>query len=72
VVSQKNNSDNFWSGYALGILSGGALMYGFGTKKGREAVKKIMEHTDTLEHNIEDILNLIQNKLPSLDEKDKS
>ena len=42
-------------------------MYGFGTKKGRESLKKIMEHTDILEHNIEDILNIIQNKLPSLE-----
>lgn len=72
MTNAKNNSENFWSGYALGILSGGFIMYGFGTKKGREAIKKMMEHTDTLEHNIEDILNLIQNKLPSFDEKDKS
>lgn len=67
-MTQKNDSQKFWSGYAMGMLAGSVLTYAFGTKGGRETVKKVLEHTDTLEHSIEDILHMIQtNMLP--DEK---
>lgn len=73
MKNQKNDSQNFWSGYALGMLSGSVLMYAFGTKNGRETVKKVLEHTDTLEHSIEDILHLIQsNMLSASEEKEKT
>ncbi len=73
MKNQKNDSQNFWSGYALGMLSGSVLMYAFGTKNGRKTVKKVLEHTDTLEHSIEDILHLIQsNMLSASEEKEKT
>lgn len=73
MTNQKNDSQNFWSGYALGMLSGSVLMYAFGTKNGRDTVKKVLEHTDTLEHSIEDILHLIQsNMLSTSEEEEKS
>lgn len=70
MINQKNDSHNFWSGYALGMLAGSVLMYTFGTKNGRSTVKKVMDHTDTLEHSIEDILHLIQSNLLKPDEDD--
>jgi len=69
MKNQKNESHNFWSGYSLGMLAGSVLTYAFGTKNGRATVKKVLEHTDTLEHSIEDILQLIQSKV-STSEKD--
>ena len=71
MTNQKNDSQNFWSGYALGMLSGSVLMYAFGTKGGRETVKKVLDHTDTLEHSIEDILHLIQANMLSASSDDK-
>lgn len=69
-MTQKNDSQNFWSGYALGMLAGSVLTYAFGTKGGREMVKKVLNHTDTLEHSIEDILGHIQNNLRSSEKED--
>ena len=62
MTNPKNDSQNFWSGYSLGLLSGSLLMYAFATKKGRETILKILEHTDTVENNFEDILNHVQEK----------
>jgi len=70
MKNQKNDSQNFWSGYALGMLGGSLLVYAFATKKGRETIVKILKHTDTVENNIEDILLLIQNKLSSSENND--
>lgn len=74
---QKNDSHNFWSGYALGMIGGSLLVYAFATKKGRETIEKILKHTDTVENNIEDILGLIKKSLPTDEakketEKDKT
>ncbi|PJC30204.1 hypothetical protein CO051_06875 [Candidatus Roizmanbacteria bacterium CG_4_9_14_0_2_um_filter_39_13] len=66
MKSQKNDSHTFWSGYALGMLGGSLLIYAFATKKGRDTIGKILEHTDTVENNIEDILELIQKKFSPL------
>lgn len=72
MSKEKQHSDNFWSGFALGTLAGGVLLYGFTTKRGRETVKKMLESTETIEHNIENILEMLQkNQLISHeDEKD--
>ncbi|KKQ38700.1 MAG: hypothetical protein US54_C0005G0013 [Candidatus Roizmanbacteria bacterium GW2011_GWA2_37_7] len=70
MEKQKNDSHNFWSGYALGMVSGSLLMYAFATKKGRDMIVKILEHTDTVENNIEDILDLIQKRFMSKNENE--
>lgn len=60
MTNNKPHSDNFWSGFALGGVVGGALLYAFTTKRGRETVKKMLNNTETLEHNIENILEMLQ------------
>lgn len=65
--NQKNNPETFWSGYSLGILSGSLLMYAFGTKKGRDTLKKMLSHSETVEGNLSQIIDLIQKKIPLKD-----
>lgn len=73
MTKEKPHSDNFWSGFALGSLAGGALLFAFTTRRGRDTVKKMLDNTETLEHNIENILEMLQkNKLISHDEKKDS
>jgi len=60
MVNNKNNSDPFWSGYALGLISGGVIIAAFTTKRGRAMIQKLLDHSDDLEHNIEDLLAFIQ------------
>lgn len=71
MSKEKHTSDNFWSGFALGGLVGGALLYAFTSKRGRETVKKMLDNTETLEHNIENILEMLQ-KNNVLEDKEKS
>ena len=56
----EHSSHNFWSGFSLGIAAGGILMYAFATKRGRDGVQKMLKNTESLEHNIEGILEMIQ------------
>lgn len=73
MTKEKPHSDNFWSGFALGTLAGGAILYAFTTKRGRSTVKKMLDNTETLEHNIENILEMLKkNELISHDEKENS
>ncbi len=58
--NKKETSHNFWSGFSLGMIAGGVILYGVATKKGRSTVKKILDNTETLEGNMEDILTMIQ------------
>jgi dsDNA-binding SOS-regulon protein len=38
-------------------------MYAFGTKKGRDALKKMLSHSETIEENLNQIIDLIQNNI---------
>lgn len=69
MTNQKSKSDNFWSGYSMGMIAGAVATYAFGTKRGRDFLKKALDQTDNLEHDIEDVFHLIQDKVISL-EKD--
>ncbi|HRN71270.1 MAG TPA: hypothetical protein PLS49_08890 [Candidatus Woesebacteria bacterium] len=72
MSKEKQTSDNFWSGFALGGLVGGALLYAFTSKRGRETVKKLLDGTETIEHNIENILEMLQkNDVLNEDTKEK-
>ena len=61
--NEKPHSNNFWSGFSLGILTGGGLMYLFATKKGRKFIQNLLENSDALEGNIESILQMIQKNI---------
>ena len=73
INNKEPSSHNFWSGFSLGIAAGGVLMYAFATKRGRGVVQKMLKNTETLEHNIEGILEMIQknNILSEEEKKDK-
>ncbi|MFA9289213.1 MAG: YtxH domain-containing protein [Weeksellaceae bacterium] len=58
--NNENNSHNFWSGFALGAVAGGALMYMFATERGRKSLTSILANAESLEHNIEDVLDMLQ------------
>lgn len=62
MTNKKEDSHNFWSGFAVGTVAGTLLLYGFATKKGRETVKKLLDQSDTIEHNFEDILKLLKKR----------
>ncbi len=73
MTKETPHSDNFWSGFALGSLAGGVILSAFATKRGRNTVKKMLDNTETLEHNIEHILEMLKkNELISHDEKKNS
>lgn len=60
-MSSQNNSktSNFWFGFSLGIISMSALIYLFGTEKGRKNLKKILDLTE----NLEETINLLGEEL---------
>lgn len=62
--SQKQKPEgNFWFGFLLGgILSAGGLFL-FGTKKGRQLLKKILESTEELEDSLADIISELEEKV---------
>ena len=68
---EQHHSHNFWSGFSLGILTGGGLMYLFATKRGRKLVQNLLENSDTLESNLESILQMIQKNIVVGKEEEK-
>ncbi|OGK13267.1 hypothetical protein A3A93_04520 [Candidatus Roizmanbacteria bacterium RIFCSPLOWO2_01_FULL_38_12] len=58
----KNNPQPqpFWSGFSLGLLGGSLVMYFIATKKGRELLHKVADHSESLESNIEHVLKALQ------------
>lgn len=61
-MKQQNN--NYWSGFGLGILGGAGLMYLVGTRKGRELLRQFLNNTDEIEHSVEDIMGYVSTFLP--------
>jgi len=60
MASQNNHkTSNFWFGFSLGILGTGALVYFFGTKKGRETLQKLLSLTE----NFEETINMLSEEL---------
>ena len=60
MASQNNHkTSNFWFGFSLGILGTGALVYFFGTKKGRETMQKLLDLTE----NFEETINMLSEEL---------
>ncbi|MDA1316799.1 MAG: hypothetical protein O3B87_02110 [bacterium] len=60
MEKHSTSSHPFWSGFALGLISGGIIIATFTTKKGRATLQKILDHSGDLELNIENLLAFIQ------------
>ncbi len=61
----KNNlhhgsGNNMWFGFVLGTVLGGGGLYLFGTKKGREFLKKAIDTVEDLELTAADVLEEIE------------
>lgn len=50
-------TSNFWFGFVLGTSASAAALYFFGTKKGRENMRRFLELTEDLEGTIEDVVS---------------
>lgn len=51
-MENKNENNNFWFGFLLGLLFGSAVLFFLGTKKGKKFIGKILEKTENLEENL--------------------
>ncbi len=59
-MNKKPDSHNFWSGFSLGAVAGGALLYMFATKKGRNTLHSLLQSSETLEHDIEGLFDILK------------
>ncbi|MBI2051145.1 hypothetical protein HYT33_00045 [Candidatus Roizmanbacteria bacterium] len=50
-----DHQSSFWFSFALGATLGGLGVFFFGTKRGRETLKKLIELSEGLEDNIFEI-----------------
>jgi hypothetical protein len=61
-------ASNFWSGFILGGMTLGGLVFAFGTKKGRKMMKQALEMSEDWEKNLSEIINSlsdeVKNELP--------
>jgi len=55
-MEKKEKVSNLWFGFVLGTLFTTFFLYLFGTKKGREVLKKFLEYSENLEEKLPDIL----------------
>lgn len=55
-----HQANNFWFGFSLGVLTVGAFVYFFGTKKGRKTLKNLLEITENLEENLTQLIQEIE------------
>lgn len=69
--NKKPDSHNFWSGFSLGAIAGGALLYLFATKKGRKTLHSLLQSSETLEHDLEGLFNILQDKTTVREEEEK-
>lgn len=47
----RNKSSNLWLGFAVGAITATSLAFLFGTQKGRQILKKLLEISENLEEN---------------------
>jgi len=60
---------NFWVGFSLGIAGATGLVYLFGTKMGRNSVKKVLRFSENLEENLEHFIEGVDKRNPKKDSK---
>ena len=60
---------NFWIGFSLGVctLMGGGYL--FGTKRGREYVKKMLRFSENIEANLEKMIEKVDKQTSKKDSK---
>jgi hypothetical protein len=66
---------NFWSGYALGAVTASMVAYAFGTRKGREKVRKAIDVVDSygdVSLFADEMLDVLQSVLSESAGDDKS
>ncbi|OGK52648.1 hypothetical protein A3D00_01525 [Candidatus Woesebacteria bacterium RIFCSPHIGHO2_02_FULL_38_9] len=66
--NSKNHPEHFWSGFAMGMASGAAILYLVGTKKGRGLLESILEYNKQMEDgklNISSLLSDLSDQVSS-------
>jgi len=66
-ISDKHHKSNFWMGFAFGSVMAGLSIYAFGTKKGREQLKKILELTENMGEDFDGVLDLLRQEFKDKD-----
>ncbi len=61
--------NNFWFGFLMGGVLGASGLFLFGTKKGRELLKKTLESTEELENSLADVFSELEEKIENNKEK---
>lgn len=62
---------NFWFGFAIGGVTISAAFFFFGTKKGRQTLKTLLEASENLEENFLTILEELEENLEEKEEEIK-
>ncbi|MBP7967584.1 YtxH domain-containing protein [Candidatus Woesebacteria bacterium] len=68
---KKPDSHNFWSGFSLGAVAGGTLLYLFATKKGRKTLHSLLQSSESLEHDLEGLFQILQGLTNTPNEENK-
>lgn len=58
VKNNTQDQNSFWNGLMLGSIVGSSVLYFFGTKKGREKLRNILDAVDDLDDVILEELDL--------------
>lgn len=72
-MEKKNNYQlsNFWFGFVLGGISVLGLGYFFGTKKGRQMLKKALDFFENFEENLASLIKEIERNEKNPTEKNQ-
>lgn len=67
--TNEHRVSNFWVGFSLGIAGAVGLAYLFGTKMGRNTVKKALRFSENLEENLEQFIDGVDKRGSKKDSK---
>jgi len=59
-MNAKEDTNKFWSGFSIGAIAGSVILYAFATKKGRKTIQSLLKGSESLEHDLEGILELLK------------
>lgn len=57
----------FWSGSLLGIGVGGAIVFMFGTKSGRQLVRNLLDISENMESTLAQLITEIESTLEEIE-----
>lgn len=66
-----SSSSNIWFSFVVGAVLGSSGLYLFGTKKGRQFLKKMLDVLEDLELNAEDVLMEVEGIIGEIDSSPK-